>query len=79
MITRLMVASHERDPAIVDEVIKLLQFERETWVMLLDKLADEVTAAGTMTETPDADPGQPANSDAPAAQKLIGDRISYQG
>ena len=40
MITRLMTASHERDPSIVEEVIKLLQFERETWVMLLDKLAD---------------------------------------
>ena len=79
MITRLMTASHERDPAIVPEVIKLLQFERETWVMLLDKLADEVAAAGTMTRTPDLGPGRSAGSDAPGAPGLIGRRVSYQG
>ncbi len=79
MITRLMVASHERDPAIVQEVIKLLQFERETWVMLMDKLADEVAAAGNMTRTPELGPGRPADSDARPAPGLIGGRISYQG
>ncbi len=79
MITRLMVASHERDPAIVEEVIKLLQFERETWVMLIDKLADEVAAVDNITQTHDLGTGQPADSDAPPAPKLIGGRISYQG
>ncbi len=79
MITRLMTASHERDPAIVEEVIKLLQFERETWVMLLDKLADEVAAASNMTRTPELGPGQPADGDAPPAPGLIGGRVSYQG
>jgi flagellar protein FliS len=79
MITRLMVASHERDPAIVEEVIKLLQFERETWVMLIDKLADEVAAGDNIAQTHDLGPGQPADSDAPPAPKLIGGRISYRG
>jgi len=79
MITRLMVASHERDPAIVQEVITLLEFERETWVMLIDKLADETAAVGNKTRSPDLGPGQPADSDAPPAPKLIGGRISYRG
>ncbi len=53
MMTRLMAASTERDPAIVQEVIKLLEFERETWLMLLEKLAGEKAAAGSMTNDPD--------------------------
>ena len=79
MITRLMTASHERDPAIVDEVIKLLQFERETWLMLLDKLAKENAAASGMTRTPDLGPGQPADGDAAPVPGLIGGRVSLQG
>ncbi len=50
MMTRLMTASTERDPAIVQEVITLLEFERETWTMLLAKLAAEKAAAVPMTD-----------------------------
>jgi flagellar protein FliS len=75
MITRLMTASHERDPAIVEEVIKLIQYERETWVMLIDKLADEVAAAGNTTTMPQLGPAQPGDDDTPRAPS----RISYQG
>ncbi len=78
MITRLMVASHERDPAIVDEVIKLLQFERETWIMLIDKLAAQNAAAGNMARTPELGNEQAAG-DAPAAPGLTGGRVSCQG
>ena len=49
MMTRLMTASTKRDPAIVQEVITLLEFERETWVMLLAKLAGEKASAGPVT------------------------------
>jgi len=41
MYSRLIDAGIERKPEIVDEVIELLRFERETWVMLMDKLASE--------------------------------------
>ena len=58
MMTRLMAASTERDPAIVQEVITLLEFERETWLMLLEKLAGEKAAAGSTT----SDPDQPAQA-----------------
>ncbi len=49
MMTRLMTASSERDPEIVKEVLSLLEFERETWIMLLAKLAAEKAAAEPMT------------------------------
>lgn len=38
---RLIDASRQRSPAIVEEVIKLLEYERQTWALLMDKLADE--------------------------------------
>ncbi len=88
MMTRLMAASHERDPAIVAEVITLLEYERETWIMLLEKLAAEVAAAGNMTQTPDQTPDQtpghtlgqtPLPDGDATAPGLIGGRVSLQG
>jgi|TARA_R110000782_G_scaffold13976_5_gene40925 flagellar protein FliS len=37
----LIQASHEKDTAKLDRVIELLEFERETWALLMDKLAEE--------------------------------------
>lgn len=39
--SELTAASLERDLVKMDSVIKLLDYERETWVMLLEKLAAE--------------------------------------
>ncbi len=39
--SELVAASHERDVAKLDRVIELLEYERETWAMLIDKLAEE--------------------------------------
>jgi len=41
MYRRLLEASMEKDPEIADEVIELLEYDRETWVMLMDKLTTE--------------------------------------
>jgi flagellar protein FliS len=41
MYTRLIEASRERSAAIVDEIIQLLTYERETWDMAMQKLAEE--------------------------------------
>jgi flagellar secretion chaperone FliS len=41
MISRLITASHEKDTAIADEVIKLLTYERETWSLLMATIAGE--------------------------------------
>lgn len=41
-IYRLLVdASMQRKQEPIDEAIRLLQYERETWQMLMEKLADE--------------------------------------
>lgn len=44
LISQLMSAMSERDPAILEEVIRLLRYESETWRMLIAKLADEAAA-----------------------------------
>src|SRR5881397_2314274 len=41
MYRRLMEASRERSAGIVEEVIRLLAYERETWSMAVEKLAKE--------------------------------------
>ncbi len=41
MYRRLIEASLEKSPEIVDEVIGLLEYERETWVLLIEKLNEE--------------------------------------
>ncbi len=41
LYTRLIDASRQRSAEIVEEVIKLLEYERQTWSMLLEKLAQE--------------------------------------
>ncbi len=41
MYSRLTEGSLEKDLAKVDEVIGLMEYERDTWVMLMEKLAAE--------------------------------------
>jgi flagellar secretion chaperone FliS len=41
MFKLLVEGSFEKDLAKLDEVTRLMEFERETWQMLLDKLAKE--------------------------------------
>lgn len=38
---RLIDANLEKNPAIVDEVIALIEYERETWAMTMAKIAQE--------------------------------------
>jgi flagellar secretion chaperone FliS len=41
LYTHLLDASVEKDAAKVGEVIELLEYERETWVLLMQRLAEE--------------------------------------
>ena len=75
MYRRLVDASQEKKPAIVDEVLKLLRYERETWSMLLEKLAEENQSAGTLDETPNARPEQESTP----PNGLIGGTVSFSG
>jgi flagellin-specific chaperone FliS len=45
MFTELTNASMERSVDKMDRIIGLLEFERETWAMLIDKLKTEQTGA----------------------------------
>lgn len=37
MYRRLLDANLEKNPAIVDEVVELLEYDRETWLMVIEK------------------------------------------
>lgn len=53
--TTLTQATFEKDFAKIDEVIKLMEYERETWVLLLEKLAKEkAEASGGSNRIPTA-------------------------
>ena len=39
--SELIAASHDKDIQKLDKVIELLEYERETWTMLMDQLAAE--------------------------------------
>ncbi len=56
----LMEASFQRDDAKADEAQKLLEYERETWVLLMDRLAAERTSPPNPGSAPTdrADPGE---------------------
>jgi flagellar protein FliS len=64
-------ASLEKDVSKIDKVIELLNFERETWVMLMDQLTKE-RAAGLV---PEAVPASAPRENAPIAR---GEPISFQ-
>lgn len=77
MYRRLMEASSQRDAGIVDEVIRLLEYENETWALALEKLREERAAAGGSYPklSPSAKPpGQPGLD-----ERVAGLSISVQG
>ena len=78
LYNRLVTASSERDPAVVEEVLGLLRFEHKTWSMLLKKLAEENAAASRLQSTPNAQPTEPGAARAPNGS-LIGGTVSVQG
>lgn len=56
MYTHLLEASFEKDAEKAAKVIDLLEYERETWVMLMQKLASERAAGGGVGVEPAARP-----------------------
>jgi flagellar protein FliS len=57
LYTRLITASHERDPAILAEVVRLLEYERETWVLLIRQLGGTLDEDCGPSPDPDGSPG----------------------
>ncbi|UCD74943.1 MAG: flagellar export chaperone FliS [Phycisphaerales bacterium] len=79
MYTRLMNASSERNPAIVDEVLNLLRYERETWSLLMKKLVKENAAASLMQSSPARPAAGVTGRPAEETGNLVGGRVSLQG
>ncbi|MEM9560130.1 MAG: flagellar export chaperone FliS [Planctomycetota bacterium] len=51
MYTELIDASREKDIARLDKVIELLEYERETWLMVMERLASEQGMPGPSAAT----------------------------
>lgn len=79
MYNRLTDTSTNRDPVILQEVIGLLEYERETWSQLLKQLAEENAQASKMQATPNATPADPKATTLPPNGSLIGGTVSFQG
>lgn len=56
MYSNLVKASSTRDLALVDQVLELLRFERETWELCMGELAKENRAASAMRTVPTVAP-----------------------
>lgn len=71
--SQLVEGSFDKDPAKVDKAIHLLRYERETWALLMQKLAEERQGAT-------ATPGNPTPAAGPAHQPAAPrPRLSVQG
>lgn len=64
LYTSLVKASMEKDIAAVDDVLRILRYERETWVLCMDALARENHSASGLRETPTAAPTVKPGGDA---------------
>ncbi len=81
IFTRLVDASSEKSVAIIDEVVELLRYERETWSLLVENLTSENTSAAAMEELPSTAPAEePVKTSAPELPRIIpAGRISTTG
>lgn len=56
LYTSLVKASMTKDISAIDDVLRILRYERETWLLCIDALARENHAASSLRETPTAIP-----------------------
>jgi flagellar protein FliS len=52
---RLVEANLNKDPKLVDDALEIMRHQRETWVMLMDKLSKERAGAAQETVAANAD------------------------
>jgi flagellar protein FliS len=72
LYTQIIEASHEKSVPKADKVVELLEYERDTWVLLMDKLRQE--RAGAAPEPVGASAAPASVAPAPARRP-----ISFQG
>ncbi len=73
MYTRVVDASLKKDPKIIEEVIGLLQYDRETWVLLMEEIAKNGDASSPIDTKAELGPVEKPSVSAPKQ------RISLQG
>ena len=78
LYTSLVDAMSERDPNGLRKVVELLAYERETWSLMLVKLADENVAAARVGSDPLAE-ATGMEIAAPIDGGLIGGRVHLSG
>lgn len=74
--TRLVEALRAKSVDIMDEVISLLEYERETWKLLMDRVQEENAAAANVRSVPAASDDACSRSDTPP---IVGGSISVEG
>ena len=81
--TQLVRVCIERDGEIAQEVLELLRYERETWVLLMNELARENTAgaadAADIAQQAAATGSAPPNGAGSDVAGLVGGRVSVEG
>lgn len=76
----LVRATSERDLATIDEIAKLLEFERETWRLAMERLREENAAgAASADAVAHSAPPRPANAGARVPDAIVGARVSLRG
>ncbi|MBQ71781.1 MAG: flagellar export chaperone FliS [Planctomycetaceae bacterium] len=81
LISQLMAAMSDRDPAVLEETVSLLRYESETWRMLIAKLATE-TGTGDVAANTTADVTTGAGdskTSSPGGDGPIGERLHLAG
>jgi flagellar protein FliS len=79
VFTRLVDASSERSVEIVDEVIQIIRFERETWALLVESLSRENASAASMMKIPDGAASSHVDPNRVGSQTPSAGRISTTG
>ena len=79
VFTRLIEASSCQSVPIIDEVLQLLQFERDTWSMLVEDLASENASAALVGDLPVATPPTMDDQAGTGSSLPTGGRISATG
>ena len=49
---QLVEAGTSRDASVADDALKVLEYQRETWVLLIDKLREERAGQGASSPPP---------------------------
>ena len=79
LYTSLVDAMSDRDPEGLRKVVELLAYERETWSLMLQKLADENAEAAQIDADPQHRTATATPASAPIDGGLIGGRVHLSG